>query len=51
MCDLNGTMDEFEKVKAERDRLRKGLELILINTEDAWIARVARKALAGKEGG
>jgi len=23
MCDLDGALDEFEKVKAERDRLRK----------------------------
>jgi len=64
MCDLDGAMDEFEKVKAERDRLRDAakkaivaLEILhpVMNPDEPCIVCEAwtdlKQALAGKEGG
>ena len=57
MCDLNGAMDEFEKLKAERDRLAKALlEISNLDTGDPWktyqqMQDIAEQALAGKEAG
>jgi len=58
MCDLDGAkksleslLDEVRELKSERDRYKGSMEKILINTDDTWIAKIARQALAGKEGG
>jgi len=57
MCDLDGAMDEFEKVKAERDWLRVMVKAIygIGHNNDCLLCgfkdKFALQALAGKDGG
>jgi len=62
MCDLDGAMDEFEKLKAERDRMRwtveyyADMDLWDKDKDGYWVhagrgPRRAQEILAGKEGG
>jgi len=59
MCDLDGAMDEFEKLKAERDRLMRSMGRIQkwvnsrSNVRDMKeaIRQECEQVLAGKAGG